>query len=97
MLLASLMIVGGCAYSSSPVIAPLVLNEKGPVGVGSTDLKATKQGIASSEGIIIVGWGDSSIAAAAAQNGITKIHHVDTETQNIFGIYSKYTTVVYGE
>ena len=29
--------------------------------------------------------------------GIKKIHHVDFDVMNIFSIYSKVTTIVYGE
>jgi len=29
--------------------------------------------------------------------GITRVHHVDHETTSWFGVYSTYTTIVYGE
>jgi len=96
-LLVSLMPAAGCTWPASPVMAPLIINEKGPVAAFSPDVKATRVGRAASEGIILVGWGDSSIAAAVAKGGITRIHHVDSESQNLLGIYSKYETVVYGE
>jgi hypothetical protein len=43
-------------------------------------------------------WGDAGSKAAAAEGGITVIRHADTETTIIlFGLYSKITTVVYGD
>ena len=45
----------------------------------------------------LVSGGDSSIMAAAAAGGINKIHHVDYEVFNFFGIVASHTTVVYGE
>jgi len=99
LLLASTVVVlQGCAtLPNSPVFAPLVLSEKGPVAGFDTTAKATRVGRARSEGIILVGYGDSSINAAKLAGGINKIHHVDSSTMNIFGIYSRYETVVYGE
>jgi hypothetical protein len=41
--------------------------------------------------------GDASISAAMQNGGITRIHHVDHETQNILGIWAKHTTTVYSE
>ena len=41
--------------------------------------------------------GDASISAAMRNGGITRSHHVDHETTNLFGISAKYTTIVYGE
>ena len=40
--------------------------------------------------------GDASVETAAKNGGITKIHHVDYETQSILGVIADYTTVVYG-
>ena len=48
----------------------------------------------------ILGWvciGDASVKAAAAMGNITTINHVDYKFYNILGIYSKFTTVVYGD
>lgn len=43
-------------------------------------------------------WGDAGSKAAADQGGITVIKHADTESTIIlFGLYSKITTVVYGD
>ncbi len=46
----------------------------------------------------LVAWGDASSAAAAKQGGITTLNHMDREFLNIvFGIYTKTTTIVYGD
>ena len=58
----------------------------------------TKVGTASATGILgLVATGDASIQTAAHAGGIKKISHVDKHTTNILGIFTKFTTVVYGE
>jgi len=43
-------------------------------------------------------WGDGGSKAAADQGGITVIKHADTESLVVlFGLYSKITTVLYGD
>lgn len=97
LLVSTLVMLGGCTWPAAPIMAGLVLGEKGPVAGFDTDAKATRVGRARAEGIILVGYGDASITAAKLNGNITKIHHVDSESMNIFGIYSRYETVVYGE
>ena len=97
LLVSTLVMLGGCTWPSAPITAGLILGEKGPVAGFDTDAKATRVGRARAKGIIIVGYGDASITAAKLNGNITKIHHVDNESLNIFGIYSKYETIVYGE
>ena len=80
----------------APVVAPITLNERGPVAAGSA-AGQSKVGRATAVGIVMFAHGDASISAAMANGGITRIHHVDHETFNIFGLYAKYTTIVYGE
>lgn len=41
--------------------------------------------------------GDASIQAAAQSAGITKIHHVDYHSRNIWVLYGEFTVTVYGE
>ncbi|MFP5382796.1 MAG: TRL domain-containing protein [Gammaproteobacteria bacterium] len=43
-----------------------------------------------------IATGDASIQTAAQNGGITEIHHVDYEAQNIFGVVADFTVVVYG-
>jgi hypothetical protein len=68
----------------------------GPVSVGSA-ASAAKVGMAKSTGIIGFATGDSSIDAAMKAGGITKVHHVDCKVLSVLGVYSEYTTIVYGE
>ena len=82
-----------------------------PVGVFYTDIRvplatgvdidpavSPKVGVAVSKSILgLVATGDSSISAACANGGIRKIHHVDWEASSVFGIYSTYRCVVWGE
>ena len=85
-----LILFSGCAY----------LNVKLPY---DTDLDKTvlgeKVGEASCYSILwLIAWGDAGTAAAARNGGITVLNHMDMEVVNIlFGIYTKETTIVYGE
>ena len=58
---------------------------------------ASKVGEAKSTGIICVATGDSSIKAACAAGGITKIQHVDYHVTSVLGLYVETTVTVYGE
>jgi len=68
-----------------------------------TNLEQTKlgdkTGESSSQSVLwLVAWGDSSTQAAAQAAGITTILHADQRVFSVlFGLYSKQTTVVYGE
>ena|SRR5260221_237895 len=88
-------LLGGCT-GVTPMNGTLYTAMSGPIAVGSAT-GSDKKGEATSTGIIGIVTGDSSIAAAMANGGITKVHHVDCKVQNILGIYAKYTTIVYGE
>ena len=68
----------------------------GPV-LATSNSGASKVGEASSEGIICIATGDSSIKAAMANGGITKISHVDYHVESVLGLYVKTTITVYGE
>jgi hypothetical protein len=78
--------VGGMVYT----------NVSGPVGA-TGNAAGSKMGEASSMGIICFATGDSSIKAAAANGGITKISHVDYHTTSVLGLWAKTTVMVYGE
>ena len=90
--------LAGCFHAAgpSPIAAPINFS-KGPLAVGDTGSGSSKVGKAEAMGILLVGFGDASISAAMAKGGIQKIHHVDTETMSILGLFSTQTTVVYGE
>lgn len=87
---------GGCVTYSGPFQGALFTNVKTPVGAGDS-VGDTRMGKASVTGILGVALGDASIKTAASNGGISKIHHVDSETFSILGVYVKTTTVVYGE
>jgi len=86
----------GCAMGHGPVVAPLAFDLRGPVSAGPA-AGSGKVGRATATGIVMFAYGDASISTAMKNGGITRIHHVDHETTNILGIYSTYTTIVYGE
>src|SRR5512141_2144164 len=71
-------VVGGSIYT----------DVSGPVLATSRDA-ASKMGEASSQGILGIAWGDSSIKTAAANAGITKVQHVDYHTTAVLGVYAK--------
>jgi hypothetical protein len=83
------ILLSGCLYSH--VTVPL-----------STDLNKTelgnKKGEASIHSVIwLFAWGDAGGAAAAKNGGITTMTHMDRELYVIlFGIYTRTTTIVYG-
>lgn len=58
----------------------------------------SKVGTAKATSILgLVGTGDAGINAAAKNAGIKKISHVDVKVHSILGLFSTYTTYVYGE
>jgi hypothetical protein len=57
----------------------------------------SKSGTSEASGVLGVSWGDASINTAMTNGGITKIHHIDTKTLYVLGVYAKSTTVVWGE
>ncbi len=80
----------GCAYMH--VQSPLSTNFK------KTDL-GTKTGRASSYSLVwLVSWGDAGTKAAAKNGGIQFVECEDIETKIVlFGLYTRITTVAYGE
>jgi len=85
-----LLFYSGCAYVNvkTPYDADLNLTELG-----------TKSGTASAYSLLwLVSWGDASYAAAAKNGDIKVMRHADQEVvQVLFGLYSKWTVVVYGD
>lgn len=85
-----LFLSSGCLYTN--VHTPL-----------DTDLQETELGdkIGKSHAysvLWLVAWGDAGTAAAARDGGITQINHMDAEVFSVlFGLYTRTTTVVYGE
>ncbi len=94
-----LLALSGCVAPMGPVggVGGMIYTDvSGPIGMTSQS-GSSKKGEASSEAILGFASGDSSIKAAAAAGGITKIHHVDYHIMSVLGVYAKTTTTVYGE
>ena len=85
-----MFLLSGCLYAH--VVTPY-----------DTDLNKTvlgpKKGEATMQSVIwLFAWGDAGTAAAAKNGGITTLNQMDRETLNIlFGIYTRTTTIVYGD
>ena len=90
LVVALVLITTGCAY----------MHVQMPMGnnFDNTQLGA-KEGRASSYSVLwLVAWGDSGTKAAATQGDIKIIRCADTEVKCVLlGIYSRVTTVVYGD
>lgn len=91
----------GCAMSAAPVIPPpaLIQNYKAPLDIDHDQTQlGTKQGSSVEKSVLgIVSWGDASTRTAALNGGITTIRSADYEFFTVFGVYSTYTTIVYGD
>jgi len=90
MMVISLLFLSGCAY----------VNVKTPY---DKDLNRTtlgpKMGVAQAQSVLwLFAWGDVSYATAAKNGGITTMTHSDQEVYTVlFGLYSRWKVVVYGE
>lgn len=87
----------------SPVVPPFGFDvniTKAPVDItfDKTSI-GSKRGESSSYSILfsIVAFGDASVYAAAREGNITTVNQIDCDLLNILGLYTRYTTVVYGE
>ncbi len=89
-------LLAGCA--STYPIGTLYTELKLPVDATSNTGPATKVGTSECMSILtLVALGDASIETAKKNGGITKVHHVDWDVENILGIIGKYKVTVYGE
>lgn len=89
--------LSGCAVATAPVNGLLYSHVTAPVGLSGSADKPTKVGRSHARSILgLYASGDASIDTAAKNGGISKIHHVDHETQIILGVIADYTTIVYG-
>ncbi len=88
--------LSGCA-TSIPTGA-IMTNLKLPVATTDASGQASKVGEASCTSIMaMVAKGDCSIETAKKNGGITQVHHIDWEVDNLLGIWATYKVVVYGE
>lgn len=89
--------LSGCATANAPVNGIIYSHVTAPLMVTGSADKPTKVGRAVARSIFgLYATGDASIETAARNGGITKIHHVDHETQSYLGVLADYTTIVYG-
>jgi len=100
---ASLALFSGCAGYVCGVVKPgvgtLYSDYTAPLDVDSDPATMpAKEGTATTECILgLVLTGDAGLKTAAKNGEITRIHSADYHLKNILGIYSKFTTIVYGE
>ena len=89
--------LSGCAMA--PVVPPrgiLFNDQKAPL-FGGREI-GDKEGRASTYTVLfLVGWGDSSVTAAARDADITQIKQMNYEMFSILGLYQRYTTIVRGD
>lgn len=89
-LVSVLLTLSGCAY----------VNVKSPLDVDlDRTTLGTKTGVSEARSVLwLFAWGDASYAAAAKNGGITTMRHADQEVFNIlFGLYTRWRVVVYGD
>jgi hypothetical protein len=93
--LAAAVLLSGCMPVYSPAMGMLYTDLKGPLDAGAT--VGAKEGEACVESILgLIARGDASIKAAAEDGGIRKIASVDHRTENIFGVFARFCTIVRG-
>ena len=90
LLVLPLVSLSGCIYSK--VTTPY------DTDVNNTEL-GDKVGRASMYSVLwLVAWGDAGVDAAAKNGNIKVVKHLDRESNAVlFGLYSKITTIAYGE
>jgi hypothetical protein len=84
------LLTSGCLYSKiqRPLDRDFHITE-----LGSKEGRSTNHSL-----LWLVSWGDAGTRAAAANGGISVIKHADQEFMAVlFGLYVRYTTVVYGD
>jgi hypothetical protein len=86
----AIVLLSGCFYAH--IKQPL-----------DTDVDKTvfgpKTGMATSYSVLwVAAWGDAGTAAAANNGSIKTVNHMDRELYSVFfGVYTKVTTIVYGD
>lgn len=104
LLMAAVLILGGCTMPLGPVTGSIFTDIKGPLVVDSVDAKGQMvEGMASAQGILGFATGDCSLDAAikdalSKAPGSTKLVNitVDYHAKSILGVYAQFTTMVKG-
>lgn len=90
-------VMSSCAAGRSPIAGIAYTDIKDGLAVTS-NTGSSKVGTAKAVGYVgLVATGDASIEAASKNAGITRVQHVDYHTTSILGIYTTYSTIVYGQ
>jgi len=89
-LILTAIMLTGCLYSHVTLPYGTELNK--------TEL-GQKKGMSSLYSVLwLFAWGDAGVAAASKNGGITTLTHMDRELHSVlFGIYTRQTTIVYGD
>lgn len=67
-------------------------------GTATSNTLGSKVGTAERISVLgLVAVGDAGVQAAAKSAGIKKVSHIDVQQFSVLGLFSKSTTVVYGE
>jgi TRL-like protein family len=100
-LLSIALFATGCAMGAAPVIPPpaLIQSYQAPLDLDQDQTQlGTKRGTSDVKTILgVVSWGDGSTRKAAENGGIATIRSADYDFFTVFGVYSRYTTIVYGD
>ena len=89
-LLTALLLFSGCAYTK--IQLPLDKN------FDNTDLGTKEGGSSAQTMLFLVSWGNAGTKKAAQNGNLRVIKHADREIFSLFfGLYTRITTVVYGE
>jgi len=92
------MLLSSCAVVSTGAGMGVLYTGVTEGGAVTSNPLGTKVGTSQECSVLgLVATGDASITTAAKAAGIKKISHIDVQKFSVLGIYSTYTTVVYGE
>ena len=98
MLFAAILVVFLTGCASTLPSGMIMTNLKLPIATTDATGSASKVGEASCTSILtMVAKGDCSIETAKKNGGITHVHHIDWQVDNLLGIWATYKVVVYGE
>ncbi len=94
--------LNGCVFYSSPVIPPVGMLYSEVYSTQDVDFDQTalsnRKGEATVQNVLgLFSWGDCSAGTAARNGGLRQINHSDYRFFTILGVYSEYTTIVYGD
>lgn len=104
LVLAAVLMLGGCTMPLGPVTGSLFTDVKGPLVIDSGSAKGQMvEGKASAQGILGFATGDCSLEAAikdalAKAPGSTRLENitVDYHAKSILGVYAEFTTMIKG-